>query len=284
MITDILLLIINQKVLKMLTDTHCHLNIITKEKFDVLLDDREYANMIPIIAAASQKQVTKIINVGTSLIESLNCIEIAKRFSNIWAIVGIHPNDLTDDWLTDLNKLKPFLDQKQNHKIIGIGECGLDFYYEGYNFNRQRDGFRAQIDLALNYNLPLSIHTRVAPQETLKIIEEYVKNGITGVIHCFSEDLSFAQQVIDWGFVLGIGGTITYPKNEHLRQVVQKISLDKIVLETDSPFLPIQSRRGKINYPEYIYDISEYISLLKSCSQEQVMLATNANIKKIFQI
>lgn len=280
-----MLIIINQKVLKMLTDTHCHLNILTKEKFDVLLDDRDYANILPIIAAADQKQVTKIINVGTSLVESLNCIEIAKRFPAVcWAIVGIHPNDLTTEWHTDLNKLKPFLDHKQENKIIGIGECGLDFYYEGYNLDRQRDGFRAQIELALTYNLPLSIHTRVAPQETLKIIDEYVKNDISGVIHCFSEDLSFAEQVIDWGFVLGIGGTITYPKNEHLRKIVQKISLDNIILETDAPFLPIQSRRGKINYPEYIYDIAQYISVLKSCSPAQVMLATNANVKKIFQI
>jgi TatD DNase family protein len=268
----------------MLTDTHCHLNILAKEKFDVLLQEHDYQAIPNIINAASQKKVSQIINVGTSLVESLNCIELAKRFANVWATVGIHPNDLTNDWQADLKKLKPYLDHKQEFKIVGIGECGLDFYYEGYNFNQQRDGFRAQIELALKYNLPLSVHTRVAPQETLQILDEYVKNNVTGVIHCFSENLDFARQVIAWGFVLGIGGIITYPKNDDLRQIVQTISLNDFVLETDSPYLPIQTRRGKTNYPEYIYDIALYISTLKNCSIEQLANATNANVKKIFQI
>lgn len=268
----------------MLTDTHCHLNILAKEKFDVLLQENDYQSLPHIIDQANQKNVSKIINVGTSLIESLNCIELAKRFSHVWATVGIHPNDLTNDWQSEIKKLKPYLEQKQDYKIVAIGECGLDFYYEGYNFNRQRDGFRAQIELALNYNLPLSVHTRVAPQETLQILEEYVKNNVTGVIHCFSENLDFAKQVIEWGFVLGIGGIVTYPKNNYLREIVQAISLNDFVLETDSPYLPIQKMRGKTNYPQYIYDIALYLSELKNCTISQITSATNANVKKIFQI
>lgn len=268
----------------MLTDTHCHLNILAKEKFDILLQENDYQNLPTIINAAKQNNISKIINVGTSLIESLNCLALAKKFSSVWATVGIHPNDLTSTWQADLKELASYLPHKTQNKIVGIGECGLDFYYPGYDFNRQRDGFRAQIELALKYNLPLSIHTRVAPQETLRILEEYVKNKITGVIHCFSEDLDFAKQVIEWRFVLGIGGIITYPKNHNLRTIVQNITLDDFVLETDSPYLPIQTRRGKINYPEYIYDIALYISNLKNCTLDQLANATNKNVKKIFQI
>lgn len=268
----------------MLSDTHCHLNIITKEKFDIALTPNDFSLMPAILEAALQKNVTKIINVGTSLIESINCIAIAKKFPQVWATVGIHPNDLTDNWQKEISQLKTYLDQKEANKIVGIGECGLDFYYPGYNFARQRDGLRAQIELALEYNLPLSIHTRVAPQETLRILDEYIKNKITGVIHCFSEDASFAQQVIKWGFVLGIGGIITYPKNNDLREIVKSISLNDFVLETDAPFLPIQKMRGKTNYPEYIYDIALYISELKNCSLDDLASSTNASVKKIFQI
>lgn len=268
----------------MFSDTHCHLNIITKEKFDVALTPNDFALMPAILNNAGQKQVSKIINVGTSLIESTNCIEIAKKFPQVWATIGIHPNDLNENWQYEIKQLKNYLTQKDINKIVGIGECGLDFYYAGYNFERQRDGFRAQIELALEYNLPLSIHTRVAPQETLKILDEYIKNKITGVIHCFSEDASFAQQVINWGFVLGIGGIITYPKNHALREIVKNITLNDFVLETDSPFLPIQTMRGKTNYPEYIYDIAVYISELKNCSLGDLANATNENVKRIFKI
>lgn len=268
----------------MLTDTHCHLNILAKEKFDILLQAQDYENIPNIIQAAQAKNVSKIINVGTSLIESLNCIAIAKKFPTVWATVGIHPNDLTNNWQSDLKQLESYLKHKEQNKIVGIGECGLDFYYEGYDFNRQRDGFRAQIELSLKYQLPLSIHTRVAPDETLKVLEEYVKNDLTGVIHCFSENLDFAKQVIKWNFVLGIGGIITYPKNQALREIVQNITLNDFVLETDSPYLPIQTRRGKINYPEYIYEIALYISNLKNCSFNDISSATDHNVKKIFQI
>lgn len=268
----------------MLSDTHCHLNIITKAKFDVALTNHDFTLMPAILNEALQKDVTKIINVGTSLIESLNCIEIAKKFPNVWATVGIHPNDLTAQWSDEIKTLKKYLDQKTTHKIIGIGECGLDFYYPDYNLQRQKDGFRAQIELALEYNLPLSIHTRVAPQETLKILDEYIKNNPTGVIHCFSEDLNFAKQVISWGFVLGIGGIITYPKNNYLREIVKTISLNDFVLETDAPFLPLQKMRGKINYPQYIYDIAQYIAELKNCSFDELAQATEQNVKKIFHI
>ena len=268
----------------MLTDTHCHLNIISKEKFDVLLNEHDYLIIPSILAAAKEKQITHIINVGTSLIESINCIEIAKRFEQVWATVGIHPNDLTTNWQSDLKKIKVYLNHKTENKIVGIGECGMDFYYEGYDLNRQIDGFRVQIELALEYNLPIVVHTRVAPQETLKILDEYIKDGIKGVIHCFSEQFDFAQQVISWGFVLGIGGIITYPKNNYLREIVSKISLNDFILETDSPYLPIQSMRGKKNYPEYIYDIANYISELKKCSFSELASATDINVKKIFQI
>ena len=268
----------------MLIDTHCHINTMVKSEFDILLKESDYAEAKLIIDFATTKSVHKIINVGTSLPESLNCISLAKRFEPIYATIGIHPNDLNENWQEELKTLAQYLPQKEDHKIIGIGECGLDLHYPNYNLQRQIAGFRAQIELALNYNLPLSVHTRNAPQETLKVLEEYVQNKITGVIHCFSEGLDFAKEVTSWGFVMGIGGTITYPKNNFLREVVTEYSLSNIVLETDAPFLPIQAMRGKTNHPVHIYEIAEYIANLKSVDLTEVAQKTAANVQRIFKI
>jgi len=268
----------------MLIDTHCHLNMVVKKEFDVLLKNSDFEKIPEIIAEAQKNSVTKIINVGTSLPESINSIEIAKRFTSVWAAIGIHPNDLTENWKMELKILAQYLNEKEANRIIGIGECGLDFHYPNYNLQRQIDGFKSQIELALQYNLPLIVHTRSAGQETLKVLEEYVPNKLNGIIHCFSEDLSFAKQVISWGFVLGIGGTITYPKNSFLREIAQTVDLKNIVLETDTPFLPIQAMRGKPNHPRYILEIAKYIAEIMACPLDQVANQTTLNVARIFEI
>lgn len=255
-----------------------------KPQFDVLLEGSHYPNAEQIVSLADSKGVKKIINVGTSLVESLNCIALAKHFSQVYATVGIHPNDLNQNWSQELKELEKYLQEKEEYKIIGIGECGMDFHYPEYHQQRQTDGFKAQIELALKYDLPLSVHTRNAPQETLRILEEYLKNKITGVIHCFSEGLDFAKTVTDWGFVMGIGGAVTYPKNNYLREVVIQNELETIVLETDAPFLPIQTMRGKQNHPIHIYDIAEYVANLKQTSLTKVAQITSNNVNRIFKI
>ncbi len=267
----------------MLIDTHCHLNTIVKKTFDVPLDDAEYILIEPILTQAAENGVTALLNVGTSLVESINCIEIAQRFSSVWASVGIHPNDLTEDWQSDLHKIKEFLSRKEELKIQAIGECGMDKHYPGYSIERQRDGFRSQIELALEHDLALVIHTRDAGDDTLRCLEEYQHHGLRGTIHCFSEDHAFAQQAISWGFVLGIGGTITYPKNEHLRTTVKQVGIDHLVLETDAPFLPPQVIRGQQNSPAQIRTIALYLADLLEASFEDISRTTTENVKRIFR-
>ena len=224
----------------MLIDTHCHINTIVKNNFDIPLHKNEIQNALSIIDEAQQNDVSIIINVGTSVVESNNCIELAHNFKNLFATVGIHPNDCSAEWKKDFETIKKLTRNKQTNKIVGIGECGLDRHYPDYQLQRQIDAFKAHIELALENDLALVIHSRDAYDETLKIVEEY-KNDITrAVMHCFSYDDQFALTVTSWNFVLGIGGTITYPKNEILRSIVKDIDLKKIVLETDAPFLPPQ--------------------------------------------
>lgn len=266
----------------MLIDTHCHINVIVKESFDTPLNDSELNAADHIIQAAMQAKVTTIINVATSLIESKNCILLAQRFPSVYATVGIHPNDLGTDWKKQLRQIQMLINNKEHNKIVGIGECGLDMHYEQYDLQQQIDAFRMQIELALAHNLALVVHTRDARDETLRVLQEYKGQIKRGIIHCFSEDLSFAQTVIEWDFAIGIGGTITYPKNEKLRIVGRDVPLSAIVLETDAPFLPPQSMRGKKNMPEYMVQTAHYLATLRQTSFEEVAAVTTKRAKEIF--
>jgi len=268
----------------MLIDTHCHINMIVKKEFDTPLNTDNFLQAKKIISQANHANVKQIINVGTSLIESKNCIELACHNECVYATVGLHPNDCTPEWRQDIKELKTLIKEKEKNKIVGIGEVGLDKHYPNYNLARQQDALRTQIDLALENNLALVIHTRDAYDETLKSLEEYKNDIDRGIIHCFSEDLTFAHYVIDWGFSIGIGGTITYPKNKKLREVVQAVDLENIVLETDAPFLPPQSLRGKTNYPANIPIIAQYIADLKNESLETVAQKTTHNAQRIFAL
>lgn len=172
--------------------------------------------------------------------------------------------------------------KKEENKIVGIGECGMDMHYPDYNLARQRDAFKAQIELALEHNLALVIHSRDAYDETLRILEEYKNNITHAVMHCFSYDQAYADTVTAWNFFLGIGGTVTYPKNNDLRSIVQNINLKHIVLETDAPFLPPQTMRGKQNHPQFIAIIAEYIAQLRGESFDAIANQTTDNALQLF--
>lgn len=268
----------------MLIDTHCHINTMIKKEFDIPLSIESLPMAQTIINEAAEHQVTTIINVGTSLIESNNCVLLAQHFPRVFATVGIHPNDATSSWHDDYKQLVKLVKEKEKNKIVGIGECGLDKHYPDYNLQRQKDAFKAQIELALEHDLALVVHTRDAADETLRALEEFKGHIQRGVIHCFSEDSFFANTCIQWGFMLGMGGTITYPKNMHLREIVASIEMGAIVLETDAPFLPIQRMRGKQNHPQYIKDIAEYIAHLRSESFETIAAQTTANALRLFDL
>ena len=268
----------------MLIDTHCHINMMIKKKFDVYLQSHEVEEAQDIVDAAQQNDVSIIINVGTSLIESNNCVMLAQRYQSIYATVGIHPNDCTSSWLDDFKDITSLVQKKEINRIVGIGETGLDRHYPDYNMQRQKDAFKAHIELALEHDLALVVHTRDAADETLRSLEEFKSHITRGIIHCFSEDQTFANQVIAWNFALGIGGTITYPKNLYLRDIVSTTPLAHMVLETDAPFLPPQVIRGKQNHPLHIKTIAEFMAHLRNEPYEQIANITTKNAKRIFNV
>ncbi|RTL07157.1 TatD family deoxyribonuclease [Candidatus Dependentiae bacterium] len=267
-----------------MVDTHCHLNIIIKKEPEVTLSVDCLAIIKNIIAEATQHAVTTIINVGTSIPESNNCLLIAKANKEVFASVGVHPTDVDNNYKKNMQILKEWTQKKHEHKIVAIGECGLDLFHKTTSISLQENAFKAQIELALMYALPLIIHSRNAADETLRVLEPYIKDGLKGVFHCFSYDTNFAKQAIEWGFMLGIGGTITYPKNTGVQNAVRDCSLDHILLETDSPFLPIQSMRGKPNHPMYIPKIAQAIADIKLLHVETVSKQTTQNAFNLFNL
>jgi TatD DNase family protein len=255
--------------------------MMVKKEFDALLTSSQVALASAIIEQAHSNDVRLIINVGTNIIESKNCVELAKNYSNCFATIGIHPNDCTPTWHNDLKEMRSlwFNTKKSNnlkdYKIVGIGECGIDRHYPGYNLQRQKDAFKAQIELALEFGLALSVHSRDAADETLYSLDEFRKEKLRGVIHCFSENQSFADEAIALGMVLGIGGTITYPKNEIVRTVAKTVPLEKIILETDAPFLPPQNIRGKQNNPAQILTIAQYLADVRNTPFDEIAITTS---------
>lgn len=268
----------------MFIDTHCHLNMLVKSSFDTLLTDQELAAIEPIVREAHAAGVEKIINIGTSVPESLNSIAIAQRYDGVYATVGLHPCDCSEQWHADFKKIEQLVVQKQKNKIVAIGEIGLDFYHKPFFRSRQEDALKAQLELALEHKLPVVLHVRDAGDELLAVLEPYVADLVGAVFHCFSQQQDYANIVLGWGCYIGIDAPITYPKNEGLREIVRNAPLNKILLETDAPFLPPQQYRGQQNKPVYVPLFAQTVADVKGVDIAVVEEVTTANACKLFTL
>ncbi len=266
----------------MFVDTHCHLNMMVKKKPNEQLHEEHFARIQNIVHESEQEGVTCLIAIGTSVAESINCIQIAQRFKNVFAAAGLHPSDVTEHWRDDVKKIEDLVREREKNKIVAVGEIGLDFFYKPYSQQKQEDAFKAQIELALKYDMAMSVHVREAGDELLKILEGYVQDKPRVVIHCFSQNQDFANIIVDWGFYVGIDGHITYPKNDALRDVIRNVPLGHLLLETDAPFLPPQQMRGKQNSPAYIPLFAQTVADLKGIALEQLAEITTSNAKNLF--
>lgn len=268
----------------MFIDSHCHLNMMTGKEENAPLSDIDLQKIKQICEQTKANNVGKLIQIGSSLHDSLDCITIAKKFDCVWAVVGMHPYDCSTNWQEEFKEIKKLVTNKTENKIVGIGESGLDFFRKPYNEEIQNAAFKSHIELSLENNLPIVIHVRDAGDEVLKIMQEYIKDGLRGVIHCFSQNADFAGQILEWGFYIGIDGHITYPKNDALRDIIKNVPLDKLLLETDAPFLPPQQFRGKQNSPVYIPLIAQFIAELRAINIKELEDATTKNTELLFGI
>ena len=246
-------------------DTHTH---IYDERFEEDFD---------IIMKNIEEQMEGIVSIGFDLESSKKSIDLANKYSFVHAVIGVHPVDikkLNDEAEKELEKLA--LTEK---KVVAIGEIGLDFHWIEDPEEVQKEGFRKQIELARRVKLPIVIHTREALQDTLDILKEYKNVG--GILHCYPGSYEAAKPFLD-RYYIGVGGTVTFKNNRKTKELVKKLSLEKIVLETDCPYLTPVPFRGKRNEPGYTKYVAEEIARIKEISVEEVINITTENAKKIY--
>ena len=194
------------------------------------------------------------------------------------SMMGVHPCYIKENYLSELKMAREYLDRR---KFIAIGEIGLDFYWDKTFTEQQYIAFHQQIEWALEADIPIAIHSRNATDECIRVVREHQQGKLTGVFHCFSGDAKQAAEIIDLGFYLGIGGVLTF-KNAGLDKILEAINLDRIVLETDAPYLSPMPFRGKRNEPSYLKYVAEKLAAIKNIPVEDIAAITTANAKKLF--
>ncbi|MCB9249578.1 MAG: YchF/TatD family DNA exonuclease [Ignavibacteriales bacterium] len=234
-----------------------------------------------VIERANMAGVKYILTPGTDLVTSKKAIDLAEKFEGVYAAVGVHPHDTTEWKNSDLDILKDFA---KNPKVVAIGEIGLDYYYDFSPKEIQLTAFKAQIELALKLDLPIIVHNRESNDDIMNIIRSFKKTKLRAQFHCFAGSKEDAKELISMGHYISFTGNITFKKADNLREVLQSVNLDKVLLETDSPFMTPVPYRGKRNEPSNIPLIAESISEIKTVSMDDLARNTNYNAFKLFGI
>lgn len=253
----------------MLFDSHAHID---DEKFDA---DREQ-----VIVRALENGVTGIINVGACMASSARSVALAEKYENIYAAVGIHPHDAKDALEADYDQL---IRWTSLDKVVAIGEIGLDYYYDLSPREVQRSVFIRQLDVARQTGKPFIIHDRDAHGEVLDILKKEAR-GLMGVLHCFSGSLEMAREIIKMGWYISVAGPVTFKNAAKLPEIVAQVPLERLLVETDSPYLTPHPHRGKRNEPAYVRLVAEQVAGLRGMELPALAAATRENIKNLFKI
>lgn len=259
----------------MFVDTHCH------------LDFPEFRNEIPaVVGRAKDASVLRMINVGVDPETSKRSADLARRFNEVYAAVGIHPHCAKD---LNIESQGYLLTLTGKDKVVAVGEIGLDYYYlkrsSQYSHFPSREEqifcFEQMLDLALETKLPVIVHTRESEIDALAILKSY-SGSLQGVIHCFSGNYETAQKILDMGFAISFTGNITYNDSEDLMDMIRKVPIGSIMIETDAPLLTPEPYRGKRNEPAYVVEVAKRIAHIKNLSLAQVEIETTKKAKKLF--
>ena len=248
----------------MFIDVHCH------------LDSNYYDDIDKVINNAKKNNVNKLIYNGCNKKSNKEVIRLINKYDSVYGAVGYHPTELDDVNEKDYELLESLL---SNKKIVAIGEIGLDYHYPDTNREKQKYAFRRQLELAEKHNIPVIVHSRDAIQDTFDIMSEY---NIKGVIHCFSGSVEMAKEFIKKGFLISVGGIITFKNVKNIIEVIKNIDLSYVLLETDSPYLTPEPFRKEQNEPMYIPIIASKIADILNVSIEEVSSKTTDNAKRLF--
>lgn len=253
-----------------LIDTHTHLYL------------NAFKNDITQVIENAKSNAVNLMLLPDIDSESRNSLlELHKQFpKQTRVMLGLHPTSVKENYKEELSLLE---DALKNNSCCAIGESGIDLYWDKTFFKEQTEAFIFQIELALSHHLPIVIHSRKSLNEVFSIVKNYSNRGLTGVFHCYPGNLREAEKVIEYGFLLGIGGVVTY-KNAEMAEVVRNIDLKHIILETDAPFLPPVPYRGQRNESSYIHTIAEFIAKLKNVTLSEVAEITTDNAMRLFNL
>ena len=253
----------------MLVDSHCHLDFV------------DFAAERPaVLSRARAAGIGTFLTICTKVSEFNEVRSLAEAENDVWCSVGIHPHEAASEPATDAATLSALA---RHPKVVGIGECGLDFYYEHSPRARQETVFRAHAAAARDSGLPLIVHTRDADAETAAILAQEAGQGaLRGVIHCFSSGAQFAEQALEMGFYLSFSGIVTFKKADELRAIARTAPLDRILVETDAPYLAPVPRRGKRNEPAFVVHTAALLAELRAMSAEAFAAQTTANFFRLF--
>jgi TatD DNase family protein len=254
----------------MLIDSHCHLN------YKGLIEDQE--NVLERARAAG---IDLMLNIATRESEWDAVLDTAIRAPDVWATVGIHPHEADEHPHVDTAKL---VERAAHPRVVGIGETGLDYYYDHSDRDRQQTSFRAHIAASRDTGLPLIVHTRDAEEDTLAIMrDEMGKGGYPGVIHCFTASGAFADAAMELGFYISISGIVTFKSAKDLQETAARLPLDRLLVETDSPFLAPVPHRGRPCEPAFVADTARFLATLRGESIDELSAATSANFRTLFK-
>lgn len=252
-----------------LIDSHCHLN------YAGLVERQDEA-----LASARERGIGGFLNISTRQKEWGDVVGVAERNPDVWATVGVHPHEA--DAHPDLGAAA-LIDAALHPRVIAIGECGLDYYYDKSDRGAQRERFQAHIEAARDAELPLVVHTRDAEDDTAEILTREVgKGGVTGVLHCFTGSADLARKGLDLGFYVSISGIVTFKNARDLQETAKTIPLDRLLVETDSPFLAPVPHRGQTCEPAFVADTAAFLAELRSEPLDQLAEATTANFFRLF--
>ena len=252
-----------------LVDSHCHLN------YEGLADRQD-----EVLANARARGVSAFLNISTRQSEWDDVIAVADRNEDVWATVGVHPHEA--DAHPDLGSAA-LVSAASHSRVIAIGECGLDYYYDKSDRAAQRDRFQAHIEAARQSGLPLVVHTRDAEDDTVEMLERAVKEGgVTGVLHCFTGSAELARKGLDLGFHISLSGIVTFKNAADLQEIAKWLPADRMLVETDSPFLAPVPHRGKTCEPAFVADTAAFVAELREEEPDALADATTANFYRLF--
>ena len=256
----------------MIVDSHCHLGMLDLEPY--------HGNLSELLQAARDVGVERFLCIGTELEDSPQVVKIAEKYPDVYATIGVHPSESTAFYCDE----ETLINLANHPKVVAIGETGLDYYYNKDNHDQQREMFARHITVAKQLKKPIIVHTRDAEQDTKDILKDNAVSEVGGVMHCFTGTWDLASYAIDLGMYISISGIVTFKKATNVVEVAKKTPIERLLIETDSPYLAPVPYRGKKNEPKYVIEVAKKIAEIKGMTYQEVADITTRNFFECFHI